>query len=206
MLALGARALGREADLEVGAKLTDGCVWAYASFESGLMPESFKAAYCRDAANCKFDATEYYEQLVPKYRRPKKPAPEPEVKPEVKPEELEEPEVKPEVKPEVNEEVKPAAEPHQHAKRATISDAQRHVQKPATPAVNSDTVQGDYPTTLEGIAKLMIDAESLPTGFTRVMDRRYILRPEAIESVFIMYDHLLSRIYNHTITNTFPTT
>jgi len=155
MLALGARALEREADLEIAAKLTDGCVWAYASFESGIMPESFKTAYCKDAAKCKFDATEYYEQLVPKYRRIDK----------------------------------PAADPYLHAKRAVIPNPERDERKLETPITN--TVQEDY-LTLEEIAKQIIDEESLPTGFTRVMDRKYILRPEAIESVFIMYNcHLL---------------
>jgi mannosyl-oligosaccharide alpha-1,2-mannosidase len=32
-----------------------------------------------------------------------------------------------------------------------------------------------------------IDQNRLPKGFTEIQDRRYILRPEAIESVFIMY-------------------
>lgn len=153
MLALGARALERESDLEIGSKLTDGCVWAYASFESGIMPESFKTAYCKDAANCKFNATEYYEQLVPKYRWPKK---------------------------------QPVAEPHQHAKRAVIPDSEHDGRILATPVTDSTVVQEDHPT-LEDIAKQMISDENLPTGFTRVMDTRYILRPEAIESVFIMY-------------------
>ncbi|KAJ4137529.1 hypothetical protein NW768_003116 [Fusarium equiseti] len=33
----------------------------------------------------------------------------------------------------------------------------------------------------------IIKKEHLPKGFTRIPDRRYILRPEAIESVFMMY-------------------
>lgn len=155
MLALGARALGHEADLDIGAKLTDGCVWAYASFESGIMPESFNTAYCKDPDNCKFSVTEYYEQLVPKRRLPKG----------------------------------TGFEPHQHAKRAVPADTGLRDRNPATPVVNPDRVQKSRPTTLEGIAEQMIEEEALPTGFTRVTDKRYILRPEAIESVFIMYGH-----------------
>jgi mannosyl-oligosaccharide alpha-1,2-mannosidase len=37
------------------------------------------------------------------------------------------------------------------------------------------------------IAHNIIKEEGLPSGFTMIGDRRYILRPEAIESVFIMY-------------------
>jgi mannosyl-oligosaccharide alpha-1,2-mannosidase len=36
-------------------------------------------------------------------------------------------------------------------------------------------------------AASIIEARRLPTGFTSMDDRRYILRPEAIESVFILY-------------------
>lgn len=156
MLALGARALGHEADLEIGAKLTDGCVWAYASFQSGIMPESFNTAYCKDPSNCKFNATEYYEQLVPRYRRPKN----------------------------------TGLEPHQHARRADTTTLGYEVGEPAAPVTDPIKVQKKHPTTLEEVAQQMIDEEALPAGFTKVSDRRYILRPEAIESVFIMYDYL----------------
>lgn len=155
MLALGARALGHEADLEIGAKLTDGCVWAYASFESGIMPESFNTAYCKNPDNCKFNATEYYEQLVPKYRRPQ------------------------------NTEL----HPHQHAKRVNAANPGYEAGEPATPAIDLTRVQKKHPTTLKEIAEQIIDEDALPAGFTKVTDKRYILRPEAIESVFIMYDH-----------------
>ncbi|KAF2420302.1 putative endoplasmic reticulum mannosyl-oligosaccharide 1,2-alpha-mannosidase [Tothia fuscella] len=36
-------------------------------------------------------------------------------------------------------------------------------------------------------AEMLIKQERLPPGFTDIRDRRYILRPEAIESVFILY-------------------
>lgn len=154
MLALGARALGHEADLEIGAKLTDGCVWAYASFESGIMPEGFNTAYCKDPDNCKFNTTEYYEQLVPKYRRPKN----------------------------------TGLQPHQHAKRVDIANL-GYEEEPETPMIDPIKVQKKHPTTLKEIAEQIIDEDALPAGFTKVTDKRYILRPEAIESVFIMYNH-----------------
>jgi mannosyl-oligosaccharide alpha-1,2-mannosidase len=39
----------------------------------------------------------------------------------------------------------------------------------------------------ESEADEIISKERLPKGFTRIPDRRYILRPEAIESVFMLY-------------------
>ena len=56
------------------------------------------------------------------------------------------------------------------------------------------TIAGDYPDysasdsmSLEEKAKNAMKDQRLPAGFTAIPDRRYILRPEAIESVFIMY-------------------
>jgi mannosyl-oligosaccharide alpha-1,2-mannosidase len=49
-------------------------------------------------------------------------------------------------------------------------------------AVASKTDQNSEKDPLRNIANLR-----LPSGFTSIDDRRYILRPEAIESVFIMY-------------------
>jgi mannosyl-oligosaccharide alpha-1,2-mannosidase len=69
MLALGAKALNRPEDLELASKLTDGCVWAYSSFPSGIMPERFKVAKCNSTTECHFDEKIYYEMLVPKHIR-----------------------------------------------------------------------------------------------------------------------------------------
>lgn len=49
-------------------------------------------------------------------------------------------------------------------------------------------------------AQHSIDELRLPKGFTKITDRRYILRPEAIESVFILYritgqEYLLDRAW-----------
>jgi mannosyl-oligosaccharide alpha-1,2-mannosidase len=49
-------------------------------------------------------------------------------------------------------------------------------------AVADKTDEGTEKDPLRNIANLR-----LPSGFTAVDDRRYILRPEAIESVFLMY-------------------
>ncbi|RPA98893.1 seven-hairpin glycosidase [Choiromyces venosus 120613-1] len=132
MLALGARALNRDDDLKFAAKITDGCVWAYDAFPSGIMPEWFRVAPCNKTTECQFDTELYHDMLVPDYQRPTK---------------------------------LPTVEPHQHPKRAPV----------------------EAPKTVAEAAHNIITAEGLPSGFTMIGDRRYILRPEAIESVFIMY-------------------
>ncbi|PWW74909.1 Glycoside Hydrolase Family 47 protein [Tuber magnatum] len=132
MLALGARALNRDDDLKLAAKITDGCVWAYDAFPTGIMPEWFRVARCNKTTECRFDTELYHDMLVPEYLRPTELS---------------------------------KVEPHRHPKRVPI----------------------EAPKTVAEIAANIIRAEGLPSGFTMIGDRRYILRPEAIESVFIMY-------------------
>ena len=55
MLALGSKLFSRPADLELATKLTDGCLWAYESMPTGIMPERFSLIACPDATNCPWD-------------------------------------------------------------------------------------------------------------------------------------------------------
>ncbi|KIW02077.1 uncharacterized protein PV09_06571 [Verruconis gallopava] len=59
------------------------------------------------------------------------------------------------------------------------------------------------PSTNEEHAKLIIERMKLPKGFTDVRDARYILRPEAIESVFILYRITGDRKYQEVAWNMF---
>lgn len=97
--ALAGRLLNSEEDVEIGAKLTRGCVYAYKSFPTGMMPERFNMVICEDKKNCKWDEDKW----------------------------------------------------------------------------------------VEGRSKRPEWKEHLPKGFTTAKDPRYILRPEAIESVFYMW-------------------
>ncbi|KAI9755839.1 MAG: hypothetical protein M4579_004121 [Chaenotheca gracillima] len=65
MLALGAKIFNRPEDLELGAKLTDGCVWAYESTQTGIMPEGFTTLPCEDRSYCPWNETAYYDALDP---------------------------------------------------------------------------------------------------------------------------------------------
>lgn len=56
MYALGGKIFNRPQDLETAAKLTDGCVWAYNSTRTGVMPENFHVRRCpSDGSSCHFD-------------------------------------------------------------------------------------------------------------------------------------------------------
>lgn len=98
-VALGGRLLGRPGAVVTGAKLTNGCVYAYKSFPSGVGPERHNMIPCPSRDECPWDEKTWIRER----------------------------------------EKRPEYKPH------------------------------------------------LPKGFTTAKDPRYILRPEAIESVFLLY-------------------
>jgi mannosyl-oligosaccharide alpha-1,2-mannosidase len=110
MLALGGRLLKNETQVELGRKLTDGCIWTYEATPLGIMPEVFDMLPCRIGSECPWDEAKWKVSVLEK------------------------------------------------AGQDSGADASE-----------------------------VIKHERLPPGFTSISDRRYILRPEAIESVFLLY-------------------
>ncbi|KAI0101424.1 glycoside hydrolase family 47 protein [Hypoxylon sp. NC0597] len=54
-------------DVEIGKRLADGCVWAYESTPSGIMPEGATVVPCKDVNNCQWNETLYWQWLDPLY-------------------------------------------------------------------------------------------------------------------------------------------
>lgn len=117
MVALAAKIFEETHDLETARELVDGCIWAYESMPSRIMPEIFFALPCEDKTreNCTWDEKAWQKSVVEKN--------------------------------------------------------------------NHGYVPEDYASE----AQTVIEKNSLAPGITEIMDARYILRPEAIESVFILY-------------------
>ena len=65
MYALGSMLFDRKEDMDIAAKLTDGCVWAYESTRTGIMPEGFDLIPCKSMKSCTFNETLWYEKLDP---------------------------------------------------------------------------------------------------------------------------------------------
>ncbi|KAK0895036.1 hypothetical protein LTR91_011095 [Friedmanniomyces endolithicus] len=69
MFALGGKLFDRPQDVEIGRRLTDGCVWAYESTTTGIMPEVFTAMTCEGVKDwkeeCKWNETAYWRSLDP---------------------------------------------------------------------------------------------------------------------------------------------
>lgn len=79
MLALGAMALDLKGDLELGRKLTDGCITLYNIMPSGVMPEYLDLIPCKDLRSCPWDEEAWLQTLLPGVDlHPPEPKPEPE--------------------------------------------------------------------------------------------------------------------------------
>ncbi|KAF8424129.1 mannosyl-oligosaccharide alpha-1,2-mannosidase [Tirmania nivea] len=220
MLALGAMALDLRDDLELGRKLTDGCVMLYNIMPSGVMPEYLDLIPCKDSRSCPWDEEAWFQALLPGVDlHPPQPEPEPErpVTPVQKGpprkegaggdgDDKQEDNIGIEVQlekdleeyvtehDEIRNEVKLEEEPtksvkadlssvenedhsqHQHAKRGP-----QH----GPPPENHESAHAKLTPIQRAWNKVKQDR--LPPGVISVIDSRYMLRPEAIESVYIMY-------------------
>lgn len=69
MFALGAKTFGLEGDLDVAARLTDGCVWAYGVTPSGIMPEGSVVVPCEGGweRECAWNETRWWQELDPRW-------------------------------------------------------------------------------------------------------------------------------------------
>ena len=68
MVGMAAKIFDLEGDLEIAKKLTDGCVWAYGSTPSGIMPEGAQVLPCKSSENCNWNETAYHHYLDPSWK------------------------------------------------------------------------------------------------------------------------------------------
>jgi mannosyl-oligosaccharide alpha-1,2-mannosidase len=118
MVALAAKAFSRsQEELVIARKLVDGCIWAYDSMVTGIMPEKFHVVACEDANNCKWNETMWHAEIL---------------------------------------------------------------------KLNNDGMDFKSLKPEDRVSHIIRDRR-LPEGFSAIGDRRYSLRPEAIESIFVLY-------------------
>lgn len=65
MFALGGKVFTRDEDVQIGAKLADGCAWAYEVMPSGIMPEGSTILPCKSTKSCKWDEKLWHAKLDP---------------------------------------------------------------------------------------------------------------------------------------------
>ncbi|KAI1453764.1 glycoside hydrolase family 47 protein [Annulohypoxylon moriforme] len=67
MFGMGGKIFDVPEDVEIGKRLTDGCVWAYENTPSGIMPEGATVVPCAEVNNCHWNETLYRQYLDPLY-------------------------------------------------------------------------------------------------------------------------------------------
>jgi len=200
MFALGGVIFDRPEDVEIGKKLTDGCIWAYNVTATGIMPEDFYLSKCESKTNCEWNETKYFEELDP-YRahRAKTPtilgtygndAPAALQNTDYMDTNKRQADPEPPAKASEGNVATPATDAALPTLTGTqTTDAELNV--PAPPIPKLSALQPIYtppvPLTHEEYVAKKIEEERLPPGFTSITSNNYILRPEAIESVFYMY-------------------
>ncbi|KAF2126152.1 glycoside hydrolase family 47 protein [Dothidotthia symphoricarpi CBS 119687] len=112
MVGIAAKIFNRTDELDIARRLVDGCIWAYDSMPTGIMPETFVAVPCNGEEDCKWRPEKWHEAVI-------------------------------------------SAGSGTFVRELDVQD--------------------------------IIKEDGLPPGFAKIADRRYLLRPEAIESVFILY-------------------
>lgn len=221
MFAMGGKLFDKPEHVEIGRKLTDGCIWTYNAMVSGIMPESFTAMACESKTDCKWNETKYWEELDPWAEdREEQRVRFYEKYPDYKP--GDETDAQTTLPKEPRPQAIPAHPMHDdgqvdmftnaHNKRqlegeeVTLPSPPQPASPPApapalpVPALTDSYIDDDVydyaappvytpkppATHTEYVEQKIID-ERLPPGFIHLDSRKYILRPEAIESVFYMY-------------------
>ncbi|KAL6716851.1 hypothetical protein ACLMJK_004763 [Lecanora helva] len=119
MVGIGAKLFGHPEHMNMARKLVDGCIWAYDTMPSGIMPEVFTMLACEMNSECGWDEKQW--------------------------------------------------------RNAVLQNAKGH-----------DT-EGSETKSDDELVNDSIARGNLKPGFVEITDPRYLLRPEAIESVFIHY-------------------
>jgi mannosyl-oligosaccharide alpha-1,2-mannosidase len=195
MFALGGMIFDRPEDIEIGKKLTDGCIWAYNVTATGIMPEEFVLSKCESKTSCVWNETKYYEELDP-YRahRAKTPTILGSAHDESLPPKLQNTDYGYSNKRKRQLDASPQhqeANPLPDLPATQTIDPDSELSIPAPPIPKLSALRPIYtpppPLSHEEYVAKKIEEERLPPGFTSLTSKHYILRPEAIESVFYMY-------------------
>lgn len=194
MFAVGAKLFKLDGDMDIAAKLTDGCVWAYESTETGIMPESFELLPCEKGKPCKWNEAQYRKALDPHADQ------RTQQRQEVHGQKLQSAkEAQSKVEGADKDSPMPPASFPAGSRQDAIDKHQaggrdQGIPLPTRTTSNSSLTRrgrgsAEIPITLshDDFVNSRIRDERIPPGFVNIEARKYLLRPEAIESVFIMY-------------------
>lgn len=64
MVGIAAKIFNRTDELDVARKLVDGCIWAYDSMPTGIMPENFNLIPCKNDDDCEWSTEKWHDAVV----------------------------------------------------------------------------------------------------------------------------------------------
>ncbi|EGX51085.1 hypothetical protein AOL_s00054g624 [Orbilia oligospora ATCC 24927] len=193
MVGMGSKIFNRPEDLQAAIKLTEGCVWNYFSTATGIMPEGFIMTMCPKGGDCKWDEDHWRASII---------APNGEVMDSAEQQHNitlvnpyagkgRSPIYRRQVGYDGNKDLPPPALPNTHA------DIEKYMRTGEKPTATRETDGAEAPQReipRKDPYERWVDSVNdhikwtkLPEGYVQVNDPKYILRPEAIESVFYMY-------------------
>lgn len=189
MVAMGAKAFSIESDMDLAAKLTDGCVWAYESTNTGIMPERFRLLPCSKDKSCDWDEKLYqadvkrYSHVIDFEAEARFRTGESTYGQRVKLNNDHKPQGAGEGGVGVPLPMPGSLNPHDNDPTYNKRDAVNAGRGAAAPASNGEAPRPAFVSQSEGNEI----NDRLPSGMTSIPAPEYFLRPEAIESVFIMF-------------------
>jgi mannosyl-oligosaccharide alpha-1,2-mannosidase len=195
MFALGSKLFDLPGDMVIAEKLTDGCVWAYESMPVGVMAESFEIVPCDSLTSCAWDEKKWHDWLDP-FQGPRMQAVEAYNADQKRLHAVAAAHVDRVMGEEEQDTVAKLSDPSSRKR----SDASHEVDRlHARSFMDDDAADEDQAVLAEELfvpkvalshdkyVATRILEERLPPGYTKIKARDYRLRPEAIESVFVMY-------------------
>ncbi|EFQ97422.1 mannosyl-oligosaccharide 1,2-alpha-mannosidase IC [Nannizzia gypsea CBS 118893] len=205
MFGVGSRLFGLDQDLEIAKKMADACFWAYNVTATQIMPEAFAVLPCKDMQSCEWNQTAYNHAVYP-YEIKKsnqdsltgmknggnEAVKKPTATHKADPEALATPPSpeKQNMGHNQQQQTRSPAAGGNIAKRDDIRETpipDRIVADPSKPIPGGAAVATSTSMSHAQLVDMHIRDERIPPGMTKVNSAKYILRPEAIESVFIMY-------------------
>lgn len=211
MFGLGAKLFGIEADMELAKQLTDGCVWAYESMPTGVMAEKAAVVPCPDLDVCEWNQVKWHEALDPQmetrfaavqaWNKNQRSDSEKSPKATMSDETVDQEEVSGR---ELGTEEHKIETKHERRDALDVESTRNIIDQPSETSPRLDVEEEDghsnnvdasgslsfvpkVALSHENYVQSRIQEERLPPSYTKIFDRKYGLRPEAIESVFYMY-------------------
>jgi mannosyl-oligosaccharide alpha-1,2-mannosidase len=189
MFALGSKMFGIPDDMILAEKLTDGCVWAYESTPVGIMAEDFELVPCDSLTSCTWNETKWHDALDPRLEERIQAVEAYNLKQKQLHEELAAHEEG------LTHDAEVVSDPSMRKREGaaqeepegtSVRDNDEESSNEAAAVIPSPYVPR-MPLSHEKYVAARLMEERLPPGYTKMKSGDYRLRPEAIESVFIMY-------------------